>query len=412
MTTFGRPMLEHWLLDPAVTYLNHGTVGAPPRRALAAQQAIRDEIERQPSRFLLRELSTVRVGVGAGADRPRLRVAAEAVAAFVGASGEDLAFVDNATTGANAVLRSLPLAAGDELLVTDLGYGGVVNAARHAARERGALLRTVQMPDDPGMGPGAFVAAIDGALGPRARLLIVDHITANTALLLPVAEIAARCRVKGVLVLVDGAHAPGAIALDIPALGADWYVGNLHKWAWAPRSSGILWAARERQSGLHHPVISWGLDQGLAAEFDMPGTRDPTAHLAAPAALDFMRELGVDAVRRYNHELAWRGAHRLAELWDVRFTVPESMIGTMAAVPLPAALGSTRDDAAVLRDALLFADGIEVHVHARTGRLWARISAQIYNDLGDVERLGAAVLARCAEARARQPAARQPEVMA
>jgi isopenicillin-N epimerase len=399
MTTFGRPMLEHWMLDPSVTYLNHGTVGAPPRRALAAQQAIRDEIERQPSRFLLRELTSIRVGVGAGgpgADRPRLRAAADAVAAFVGASGEDLAFVDNATTGANAVLRSLPLAAGDEILVTDLAYGGVVNAAAYAARERGVELRTVEMPDPAGgeRGPAAFVEAIDGALGERTRLLIVDHITANSALVLPVAEIAARCRAKGVLVLVDGAHAPGAIALDVPALGADWYVGNLHKWAWAPRSSGILWAARERQEGLHPVVISWGLDQGLAAEFDMPGTRDPTPHLAAPVALDFMRELGVEAVRQYNHQLAWRGARRLAELWDVQFAVPESMIGTMATVQLPAALGSTRADAALLRDALLFADGIEVHLHAWRGRLWARISGQVYNDLEDVERLGAAVLAR------------------
>jgi len=392
--TFGRPMLEHWLLDPAVTYLNHGTVGAPPRRALAAQQAIRDEIERQPSRFLLRELTSLRVGVGeAGAGRPRLRVAADAVAAFVGASGEDVVFVDNATTGANAVLRSLHLAAGDEILMTDLAYGGVVNAARHAARERGVELRTVELPD-PGRGPAAFVEAIDGELGERTRLLIVDHITADSALVLPVAEITARCRAKGVLVLVDGAHAPGAIALDIPPLGADWYVGNLHKWAWAPRSSGILWAARERQAGLHPAVISWGLDQGLAAEFDMPGTRDPSPHLAAPAALDFMRELGVEAVRQYNHQLVWRGARRLAELWDVPFAVPESMIGTMAAVQLPAALGSTRADAALLRDALLFADGIEVHLHAWRGRLWARISCQIYNDLEDVERLGAAVLAR------------------
>jgi isopenicillin-N epimerase len=394
MTTFGRPMLEEWLLDPAITYLNHGTVGAPPRRVLAAQQAIRDEIERQPSRYLLRELTGVRVG-GPRADRPRLRVAADAVAAFVGAAGDDLVFVDNTTTGANAVLRSLPLAAGDEILLTDLGYGGVINAARYAARERGLTLRTVELLDA-ALGASAFVEAIDGALGDRTRLLIVDHITSDTALVLPVAEIAARCHAKGVLVLVDGAHAPGAIALDVPALGVDWYVANLHKWAWTPRSSGILWAAPARQAAIHPTVISWGLDQGLAAEFDLPGTRDPSPHLAAPAALDFMRELGVDAVREHNHGLAWRGARRLAELWDVPFETPESMIGTMAAVPLPQALGSTRDDAALLRDALLFEDRIEVHLSARRGRLWARISAQVYNDLDDVERLGAAVLARLA----------------
>ena len=392
MTTFGRPMLEQWLLDPAITYLNHGTVGATPRRVLAAQQAIRDEIERQPARFMLRELTGIRVGVPR-AEPPRLRVAAAEVAELCGARGEDLVFVDNATSGINAVLRSLPLRPGDEILVLDRGYGGVHNAVRFAARQSGAEVRVVELPE-PVRDPGAVVAAIAAALGERTRLAVVDHITAESALVLPLAEIAARCRDRGVPVLADGAHAPGAIALDIPALGVDWYVGNLHKWAWAPRSSGILWAPPARQAELHPPVISWGLDQGMAMEFDDPGTRDPTHYLAAPAALAFMRELGLDAVRAYNHDLAWQGARRLAELWEVELATPESMIGTMATVPLPPALGSTRDDAARLRDALLFEDAIEVQVHGWRGRLHARISAQIYNELADVERLGQAVLRR------------------
>jgi isopenicillin-N epimerase len=392
MTTFGRPMLEQWLLDPAITYLNHGTVGATPRRVLAAQQAIRDEIERQPARFMLRELTGIRVGVPRP-DPPRLRVAAAEVAELVGARGDDLVFVDNATSGVNAVLRSVPLRPGDEILVLDRGYGGVRNAVRFAARQSGAEVRVVELPE-PVRDPGAVVAAIAAALGERTRLAVMDHITAESALVLPLQEIAALCRQRQVPVLVDGAHAPGAIALDIPALGVDWYVGNLHKWAWAPRSCGILWAAPERQAALHPPVISWGLDQGMAMEFDDPGTRDPTHHLAAPAALAFMRELGLDAVRAYNHDLAWQGARRLAELWEVELATPESMIGTMATVPLPLALGSTPADAARLRDALLFEDAIEVQVHAWRGRLQARISAQVYNELADVERLGQAVLRR------------------
>ena len=392
MPTFGRAMLGEWLLDPRITYLNHGTVGATPRRVLEAQQSIRDEIERQPSRFMLRELADVSWG-GGRSGKPRLRLAADAVAGFLGAAGDDLAFVDNATAGANAVLRSAPLAAGDEILITDLGYGGVANAARHVAGERGLALRTVEMPA-PGADPAAFVTAMAEGLGARTRLAIVDQVTSDTALRLPVAEIAAHCRARDVLVLVDGAHAPGAIAVDIPALGADWYLGNLHKWAWAPRSCGILWASRERQAGLHPPVVSWGLDRGMAAEFDFPGTRDPSPQLAAPAALDFMRHLGVEAVQRYNHDLAWRAARHLAERWGVPFATPESMIGTMAAVPLPEDLGTTAGEATRLRDALLFEDAIEVHLHAFRGRIWARLSAQVYNDLDDVERLGAAVLAR------------------
>ena len=389
---FGHAMLAHWALDPAITYLNHGTVGATPRRVLAAQQAIRDEIERQPARFMLRELTQVVVG-GRRAAPPRMRAAADVVAAFVGARGDDLAFVENTTTGINAVLGSLRLGRGDEILITDLTYGAVANAARFAARERGATVRVAETPY-PLRDPGEVAAAIAAAVGPRTRLAVVDHITSESALLLPLAEIAARCRERGVPVLADGAHAPGAIALDVPSLGVDWYVANLHKWAWAPRSSGFLWAPLGRQAGLHPTVISWGLDQGFTAEFDLLGTRDPSTHLASPAGIAFMRELGVEAVRAYDHALAWSAARLLAVRWDVTLGMPESMVGTMATVPLPERFGVSCDDAARLRDALLFEDRIEVQVHAWRGRLWVRISAQIYNELADFERLAEAVARR------------------
>ena len=396
MHRFGRGVRAEWPLDPAITYLNHGTVGVTPRRVLAAQQEIRDEIERQPSQFLLRELTSISVGAP-GAEAPRMRRAAAAVAGFVGADADDLVFVDNATTGANAVLRSFPLVAGDEILVTDLGYGGVTHAAVFAARQRGAVVRTAAMPC-PIHSASQLVEAIVAAIGPRTRLAIVDHITSQSALIMPLAEIAAECRSRGVAVLADGAHAPGAIPLDIPSLGVDWYVANLHKWMWVPRSSGILWAAPERKPDLHPAVISWGLDQGFTAEFDLPGTRDPSPHLAAPAAIRMKEELGVAAVREYNHSLAWEGARLLAERWDSEFVTPESMIGTMATVPLPPSMGSTADAATQLRTQLLFDDRIEVQLHAYRGRLHARISAQIYNELDDVERLAASVVRRRAAA--------------
>jgi isopenicillin-N epimerase len=389
MTDFGRARLADWALDPGVTYLNHGTVGATPRRVLAAQRALRDEIERQPSRFLLRELTGTRVG-GPRTQPPRMRVAAEQVAAFLGARGEDLVFVDNATTGINAVLRSFDLQAGDEILIHDLAYGAIANAARFAARNRGAAVSTVALPFPPG-DPEELVSAFVAGLGPRTRLAIVDHVTSNTAVVMPVAEIARRCRERGVAVLVDGAHGPGALDLDIPALGVDWYAGNLHKWAWSPRSSGILWVSPERRDRLHPTVISWGLDQGPAMEFDLVGTRDPTPHLAAPAGIELMREYGVDAVRRWNHELAYGSARALAERWGTRFETPEALIGTMATLPLPARLGTGDEEAARLRDALLFEDAVEVQLHADRGGLWVRISAQIYNGKEDYERLGDAI---------------------
>ncbi len=388
---FGRWMREHWAFEPGITYLNHGTVGAPPRRVLAAQQDIRDAIERQPSRVLLREV----VGM-LGATRlapARLRAAAGAVAAFVGARGDDLVFVDNATTGVNAVLRSLPLSAGDEIVVTDHAYGAVANVAAFVARERAASVRTVAVPY-PAFDPGALVDAVAAALGPRTRLVLVDHIASESALILPVAEIADRCRARGVPVLVDGAHVPGQLALDIPALRVDWYTANLHKWAHAPRSSGFLWATPERQAGLHPPVVSWGLDQGFHAEFDWVGTRDPSPWLAAPEGIAFLRDLGESDARAYNHGLAWEAARHLTERWGTPLVVREEHVGSMVTLPLPEGFGSAREDAARLRDALLFEDEIEVQVHATRGRLWVRVSAQVYNDRADIERLGEAVVAR------------------
>jgi isopenicillin-N epimerase len=236
--------------------------------------------------------------------------------------------------------------------------------------------------------------AIVGAIGERTRLAVVDHITSESAIVLPIQEIVARCHERGVAVAVDGAHAPGALDLNLEAIGADWYVGNLHKWAYAPRSSGFLWARPERQEGLHPTVISWGLGRSFTAEFDWVGTRDPSPYLAAPAAIEFLRELGPDRVRAYNHALAWEAARLLSERWGNPLELQEEMVGTMATVPLPGRLGSTKEDAARLRDDLLNQDRIEIQLHAWRGRLWVRSSTQIYNDRSDVERLAEAILRR------------------
>ena len=222
--------------------------------------------------------------------------------------------------------------------------------------------------------------------------------TSETALVLPLAEMAAACRARGVAVLVDGAHAPGAIDVDIARLGVDWYVANLHKWAFAPRSCGILWAAPERRRDLHPGVLSWGVTSGdWLQEFDWTGTRDPSPWLAAPAALDFMREvLGVDAMRRHNHALAVESAALLARRWRRPWTTPESMVGCMVTVALPERLGAGDPALAQrLRDALFERHAIEVPVIARAGALWARVALQVYNEAGDVERLADAVEALC-----------------
>ena len=384
-------MRSEWLLDPDVTYLNHGTVGATPRRVLAHQRAITDEIERQPAKFMLRELADSHADFTFPS---RIRVAAAAVAEFVGVAGEDLMFVDNITTGANAILRSFPFATGDEIAVTSLGYGGVVNAATYVTRTINGTVRTIELPQ-PGAERGDYIAAISAGLGHHTRLLIVDHLTPATALVLPLAEIAALCHDRGVLVLADGAHVPGNIAVDIDSFGVDWYVANLHKWAWAPRSAGVLWAAKQHHEYLHPTVISWGLDHGLSAEFDLLGTRDPSHFLTAPFSIELMNEFGGDdgvaAIYRYNHELAWWSGQYLADRWGTRFTTPETMIGSMVNVRLPTALGSTRDDAERVR-AALEAEGIEVPIYAGADELTLRVCAQIYCDRADIEHLGDAVV--------------------
>ena len=388
-------MLAHFPLEPGSVYLNHGTVGVTPLAVMRARSAILDEIERHPARFMIRELMTL--GMSEPPPSPRLRAAAERVGAFLGACGDGVAFVDNATSAINAVVRSIEFAPGDEILVHDQAYGGVVRAIAFLARERGATMTRCALPF-PARAPEDFVAAVERAITPRTRLALLDHVGSETALVMPLAAMAAACRSRGVAVLVDGAHAPGAIDVDIAALGVDWYAANLHKWAFAPRSCGVLWAAPERREGLHPGVISWGVTSGdWLQEFDWTGTRDPSPWLAAPAALDFMHDvLGVAAMRTHNHDLAWQSAQLLCRRWGLDWMTPESMVGCMVTVPLPERLGAgDAANAQRLRDALFERHAIEVPVIARGGTLWARVSLQVYNDAADVERLADAVDALC-----------------
>lgn len=390
---YGRCLLPLWPLDPAITYLNHGTVGATPHAVLAAQAALRDEIERQPARFLLRELTPIGRPDEKpdrslpGGPRGRLRSAAEAIGPWLGVGGEDLVFVDNATAGANAVLASFALQPGDEVLVTNRTYGAVARAATHHAVRAGASVVTADLPF-PITHEDELTNALARALTPRTKLAVLDHVSPETALLMPLARMAALCRARGIAVLADGAHAPGAIPVDIPALGVDYYTANLHKWAFSPRSAGMLWAAPARRAGLHPPVISWGAGGGWIAEFDWVGTRDPTPFLCAPDGFGFIDEAlgGCQALWLHNHTLAWDTARRLTSEWGLAWTTPRSMVGSMVTLPLPASLGSGHDAAMALKTWLLAEARIEAQILAIDESLHWRFSAQAYNDAGDVQR--------------------------
>jgi isopenicillin-N epimerase len=384
-------MLSHWTLDPTSTYLNHGTVGVAPRRVLQRQQALRDEMERHPSRFVLRELAGEQPAPWRSVSR--LREAIVPVAEFVGARPDDLVFVSNVTVGSNAVLGSIPLAPGDEVLITDLAYGAVKLLASAVCHRTGATLRIAQI--DYPFREAQIIESIVRLLTPDTKIAVVDHITAQTALVLPVAAIAKACHARGVPVLVDGAHVPGACALDISALAVDWYSANLHKWAHAPRPCGILWAAPDRQAMLRHPIVSWGHNRGFHHEFEHTPTSDPTSLLAAPEGIALLQEWDFAACTTYMHNLACAAAELLAQSWHTEFTTPREMIGAMVTVPLPPSAGATDEDAARLRLALLVDDHIEVQLHAWRERLWVRVSAQVYNDLSDIERLAQAVVRKC-----------------
>lgn len=387
-SSFGHALLSQWGLDPELTYLNHGTVGAVPRVVLAAQRAVQDAIEREPARFLLRELADVRqIPMRIP---PRMRTAVAPIAAFVGADPADLVFVDNASSGCNAVLRSWAFAPGDEILVTDHGYGAVTTCARYVAERAGATVRTITLPW-PTITPESALEAVVAAIGPHTRMLVIDHLTSGSALLLPIAAIADACRARGVLTLIDGAHVPGVLPLDIPALGCDFYVANLHKWAMSPRSSGILWVRRELHAQVQPTVISWGHGMDLGAAFDLAGTRDPSAHLAAPAGLTFLQSLGLDAVRAYNHALVWEAATHFTERWGTTIPGPESMYGSMVTIPLPASQDATPEAVQRLKDGLLYEDRIETQIHPFAGRVWLRLAAQVYNEASDFERLWQAI---------------------
>ena len=244
-------------------------------------------------------------------------------------------------------------------------------------------------------GDDQVVASVGAALSPRTRLAVFDHVTSETATVLPIAVLAALCRSRGVPLLVDGAHAPGMLDLDIAAVGADWYVGNAHKWLFAPKGCGFLWAAKLRQPGLHPTVVSHGLGQGFAAEFDWVGTRDPSAWLTVRDAIAFLdglgpKGLGAAAVRAHNRNLAAEAATLLSAAWDSEAGAPAEMRGAMATVRLPLS-GSTPEDAARLHDRLIDEHAIEVPVLALGGNLWVRISAQVYNEIEDYARLAQAV---------------------
>ena len=388
-----------WMLDPEVTFLNHGSFGSCPRPVLERQIELRNRLEREPVQFLVRELE------------PLWDAARTKLAEFVGAPPDDLVFVQNATAGVNTILNSLQFGSGDELLVTNQEYNATRNALNVAAQKWGAKVVVAEAPF-PVQNENEIIEAIIAKVTARTRLALLDHVISQTALVFPLEKLVARLSKLGIECLIDGAHAPGMIPLNLKQLGATYYTGNCHKWLCAPKTSAFLYVSNEKQKQIRPLVISHGANSPrtdrsrFLIEFSWMGTFDPSACLVVPEALKIMGKLhpkGWPGLMNRNHELAVAGRKILAERLGLPLPCPEQMLGSMASLPLASVQKDPMATSPLYRDSLqekLFTKyRIEVPVvpwpatDPVTGlqpRL-IRISAQAYNKIQDYEKLANAL---------------------
>jgi isopenicillin-N epimerase len=380
-----------FLLDPEVTFLNHGSFGGTPRPVLDEQTRLRDELERRPIEWLAPERELI----------PKLDAVRANLAAVFHADAQDLVFVQCATTAVNAVLRSARFAPGDEVVFTNHGYNACNNVVRYVGETNGIVPVVAELPF-PIRSPDEVIAGIERALTPRTKLLLVDHVTSPTGLVLPIERIIELCHARGVRVLVDGAHAPGMVPLDLTALDADYYTGNCHKWLCAPKGCAFLHVRRELQSEVRPVSISHGYNTPQAGrsrfltEFDWTGTYDPTPILALPTALDWLAAQdphGLPGIMQRNRALALAARALLCEALGLEPPAPEELLGALVTLPLPPgpALDGPLDP---LHVRLYEAHKIEVPVvhFPRPGVRWFRISAQLHNDLDDYRALAEALI--------------------
>jgi isopenicillin-N epimerase len=378
-------LVAEWMLDPSVAFLNHGCFGARPRCVASEQQRWRERIDARPIELLDRRR------------RDLLADAKHAVGQFLGASPENFGFVTNATNGVNAVLRSLSFSTGDELLTVNHVYNAVRMTMRHLAGRAGATAIEAELPF-PIDSPRTVIEVIERHITERTKLLIIDEITSPTALRMPVGEVIELCATRGIDVLVDGAHAPGMVEVNLESDNSHqpaYYAGNLHKWGCAPIGTAFLWVRPDKQTGLHPTTISHFLDQGLAEEFQWQGTRDISGWLATPAALAYMADLGWEKVREHNHRMAVWVMHLLCERWGVEPTSPMdgSMLGSMVTLPVPQRVRERYENAEQLQAKLYHDHRIEIPIIDWNGAWWVRASCQVYNTADQYDRLASSMIA-------------------
>lgn len=376
--TLGRSLRPLWALEEDIVYLAHGACGATPRDLLRNLVEWRERIEAQPVRFFMEEWPEL------------LRESTAALAGFVGADPKRTVLVESATSGIDAVLRSLSFAPGDRIITTNHVYGAVRQILRIVAGRTGAEIVEVPLPM-PVEAAEQVTQSIENALDERIRLVLVDHIASPSALHFPVGDIVRLCRSRDVLVLVDGAQAPGHIDLAVDAIGADWYVGNGHKWLCGPKGIGFVVAGAGTYRETDPAEKSDSCRRGMAAEFGQTGARDPVPWLCIADAIHFHERLGGAALRRRNAQLVAKAAGTLAREIDAPMGGPPEMFGAMATIAAPELLPATPEVARRLCDRLWHDHRVEMGVVALAGRIWLRISVSAYNDERDFDGLAAAL---------------------
>lgn len=378
-------LAAHWTLDPGVVFLNHGSFGACPRAVLETQRQWQAQMEAEPVKFLWRELA------------PPLDASRDRLARLLQTGPDNLAFVHNATTGVNAVVRSLEFHPGDEILTTNHDYNACRNALCAVAQRAGARVVVASVPF-PVRDAAEVTAAVLAGVTERTRLAMIDHVTSPTALIFPIGPIVRALAARGVDTLVDGAHAPGMVPVDLDGLGAAYYTGNCHKWLCAPKGAGFLYVRPDRQARIQPATVSHGFNtprpgrNALHTGFDWVGTIDPTPWLCVGAAIEWCEALvpgGLPALMARNHRLAVAARRILGAA-----PCPESMLGAMATVPLP--WPATQREAVAARLWDEFAIEAPVLGWGEPEKLYLRVSAQAYNAPAQYEYLAHA-LARLAQ---------------
>ncbi len=377
-----------FLLDPDLVFLNHGSFGACPRPVFEIYQAWQRELERQPVEFLGRRL------------RGLMATARERLADYLGADADEIVYHPNVTSALNAVARSLPLEPGDEILTTDHEYGALERAWTFVAEHRGAHVVQHRLGRSLGQ-PEEVVEAIWAGVTPRTRVLFLSHITSPTALILPIEPLIERARAAGIWTVIDGAHAPGQIPVDLHRLGVDFYGGNCHKWLCSPKGAGFLYVRRDLQPLVEPLLVGWGwrpVDPGpsrFVDEQERQATRDPAAYLSVPDAIAFQAQHDWPTVRAECHELVRLARAGMLELSGEQPIVADDArwFAQMATVPLPADTDTER-----LKELLYAEFRVEIPL-MRWSCPAIRVSVQGYNTRADIERLLQALAATLPRAR-------------